>query len=50
MQEEHERPGFLLKHLKELTQPTLYAIEGGGQGNGIPAGVLRLVRVEPKDE
>jgi hypothetical protein len=46
MESERDNPGFLLERLERLTQPILYAIKGGGRGDGAPAGVLRLVRVE----
>jgi hypothetical protein len=46
MERERDAPGFLLECLKELKQPVLYEFKGGGRGDGIPAGVLRPVRVE----
>lgn len=47
---ERDNPGFLHERLEELTQPVLYEIKGGGRGDGVRAGRLRLVRVDPHDE
>ena len=50
---ERDRPGFLYESLCELTRPGVVirgVIRGGGQGDGQPRGVLRLVRTEGKDD
>ena len=50
---ERDRPGFLYEALCELTRPGVVirgVIRGGGQGDGRPRGVLRLVRTEGKDD
>ena len=50
---ERDRPGFLYEALCELTRPGVVirgVIRGGGQGDGQPRGVLRLVRTEGKDD
>ena len=50
---ERDHPGFLYEALCELTRPGIVirgVIRGGGQGDGRPRGVLRLVRTEGKDD
>jgi hypothetical protein len=50
---ERDRPGFLYEALCELTRPGVVirgVIRGGGQGDGQPRGVLRLVRTEGNDD
>ena len=50
---ERDRPGFLYEAVCELTRPGVVirgVIRGGGQGDGQPRGVLRLVRTEDKDD
>lgn len=50
---ERQHPGFLYAALSDLTRPApagCVVIRGGGQGDGRPRGVLRLVRSDDKDD
>lgn len=47
---EREQPGALVRALEELSRPALAIVHGGRGGDGIPRGVLRLVRVEFEED
>ena len=47
---ERDEPGFLLDAFTRLTRPRLYVVDGGGRGDGDPAGMLRLVPIEEDND